>query len=594
LEDFARNYKPVVVFFPEDRKKHEVATDIAELILASVGEDLPAEIVAAYGRVVEAEGFLAEKAFSADPKTQTNNIPGMLEYRAREHPKDVKCIFETNFRNDKYRYLSCVYKVSNNEGITEVTNLFCDPVFRVFKAVLGTPTILADAQAYEEILISYRYWRSKVKMWPRNIRDSEKDLMTAMDKLMEAFFGDSWEDLVTRYTPPSEKIILMVLVGNALQTAKAKLGFKPVDAYKKQIKKITGVEYRTRSAVNTNIPLFPNEITIDTVKENDVLVFFMEDSSCAYPSVDFITEGVSGIAAAGSLISADRLTPGIIEAYNNTVTAITYVKSSLDEGIKPRWYGIATPPGANSWTSSKLINTILPEEASKGIDAFFGMLDDTEELLDSWGENISDAKKKLEAVMENIDRYFRLVQKIIDKVKALIESLSLTQLPTVYTAIWKGSSTDIPGILSTALNEKQWLNSTYGGIIIFMTGSALGIAAKSYVAYNDNTRKFESFQEQMATLAGNGPTWGDISQRAKETREELEGLEKDIKIDFKEVVGGLFSNTVHFGSIESVNDISDITSFLIEASEKNYNRVSSRTDSAVVENTYIYHKKSGE
>lgn len=166
---------------------------------------------------------------------------------------------------------------------------------------------------------------------------------------------------------------------------------------------------------------------------------------------------------------------------------------------------------------SKLINTIMPEQFLDAMEALYQRIEDMDSRLEKYGESVNDAKKKMKAIVDMINRYFKMLDDLTRSVKNMIQGMSLSDLPTVYVAVWRGGAEDIPGIVSTALTEKQWFNSTYGGVLLFGAESGIDTLLEAWYQYEQAA---ESGQNLMDYLRQESEAFGELSVDALASNKE--------------------------------------------------------------------------
>lgn len=462
-----------------------------------VNEELARNLMFAYGTIATLEEGLARQSTSDFQSDPSEVIPGVGTFRSRMDDEDKKAVFESNFVNGQYRYLSTVYKVSSDGSVTE---LFADPALRFIKAVSIHPDLKAHMLSSRKLFKAIRLWHltfgTDRARRGRNLYSREKNLGDRLVGLAGQLMGrDSSELYLKRRLDPSNKSIDLAILGHIAETANGELSFDPVKEYTKQLKKVTGVKYSKRTVASPRQPLYPNDIRLEGVDEGDRLFIVLDSHDCMYLTPEFTTDGLRGMEVSRSA-AVNTYSPGSIQAAENSLVLSVKVRNKEDGGIRPRWYGIQTPPGVDNWSASKLFD-LMGDGFREAMDGIYGVLEATDKKLEDMASNVDDAKKKLRAVMAVINKVFKSIEDVNSALRKFIESLSLTNLPTVYVAMWRGGANDIPRIVQQALIEKRWLNSTYGGVIIFGAESAANTFLKTWKEIRDVKDDVSNMKSQI-------------------------------------------------------------------------------------------------
>jgi hypothetical protein len=122
-----------------------------------------------------------------------------------------------------------------------------------------------------------------------------------------------------------------------------------------------------------------------------------------------------------------------------------------------------------------------------------------------------------------------MVEDLIKAIKDMVDALSLTDLPTVYIAVWRGSSSDIPAIATRGLIEKRWLNSTYGGVLLFGAENMADTVLEAWESYDTAKADMETMKDRF--LAGNDA----LLRNTEALTAQLEAAGVEIKETWKPV-----------------------------------------------------------
>lgn len=416
-------------------------------------------------------------AAAATSAVESSGIRGVVDYRAYLDQKDEsKIVLETNFKTDQQKFLSAAYKVTAT-GTPE--KIFSDPSIKALK-VIAAPDVADRLESLTSIYLAYSRWkRCRVKHPAENT-----GLLRSLDRFFKDLMPAEAPELDKRLVLPAEKLVFMSLADGMLkfsvESSQDPFGLKD---YKKDIKKIEGsVDYSIRTTVNKNQRLFSSTIKFKDQGEvntdppgPDRLILLFEDAETIVLSKDFIDRGMRKARQTRAGLFA-----GSLEAVNNTIPAVVTINPQYDEGLQPRWYGAGSSNAGGNWTTGKLAQMLMPDEVNDVVDGVYGYLDKAEKMLDEILKGTDALKEKLREIEKEIDEFFDIIAVMFSLLKKLINALSLTQLPSIYTAFWRGSASRIPEILADALVEKNWLTSTYGGLIVFGSGDAAVTLLESY------------------------------------------------------------------------------------------------------------------
>ncbi|MFA5456909.1 MAG: hypothetical protein WC261_04665 [Synergistaceae bacterium] len=465
--------------------------------LTDVQDSLAVEIMENYGAVVELENSLARQAGSDSAvEGSPESIPGIGVFRSRLNKKEDAVILESNYLNNRHRYLSSVFHISVSG---EVTEIFADPTFRYLKAI-STGNVLDAVESSAGLFSAMRTWYTTFKgrtagsrlLYLGEMKLADVILATA-EKLMGTENGKYY---LTRLLDPSDKSVQLAILSHLAETAGGKFNFDPEKAYKSQLKKISGVSYSKRTIASASQPLYPSEITIKGgMKKGDRLFIMLDSHECMYLTPGFANRGFTSLGNSWNA-AVNTYTPGKISASADTLTLSLQIRDKEDQGIVPRWYGIQTPPGVDNWTASRLFD-MMGDGFRESIEYVYAVIDGAADSLSEMEGQVDEWKKKLRAMLAVINKCFKMVEDIIKAIKDMIEALSLTDLPTVYIAVWRGSSSDIPAIAARGLIEKKWLNSTYGGVLLFGAENMADTVLEAWESYDTAVTDTETLQSMM-------------------------------------------------------------------------------------------------
>ncbi len=472
---------------------------------------------------------VAQSAYESD------GIQGVVDYRAHVDPKDSSAvILETNFKTDQYRFLSEAYKITA-DGEPEL--IFSSPSIKAIK-VLATAGVVDRLDYLSRLYLAYARWSRSGGDGPQE----NKILLAAFAQFFNKIMGSGFYELEDSLVTPNEKLVFMTLGNDLIQTYKEDVddpfGLK---GYKKDLKNIEGsVDYSTRTSVKKNSRLFSSTLKFKDLGEinsdppgSDRLILLFDEAATIILDKKFVENGMyqSSQTRAG-------LFAGDIEAAENTLPAVVTIRPETDEGMNPRWYGAGSSNASGSWTTGKLAQTILPDPLLEAVEGIYDILDNTEKVLNSALKGTSALNEKLRAIEKEVDEFFGVLEGIISLLKKLINSLSLSQLPSIYTAFWKGSSKQLPKILMDALSQKDWSTSTYAGMILFGNADAATAILEGYNIVQKMQGEYEHIEESLpsATKAriSEMESIFDGFEQLKEDKEESGRLIRQSYKDFQD------------------------------------------------------------
>lgn len=469
---------------------------------------------------------------SSGDKPTRGSVPGMMQYAARKVKRKDKAELQTNFFDGQYRFLSAIYK-RNDQG--EVSRIFRDPGLLLLK-FLDHPDVTVWINVLCDVLYTVRRVFREAVYYGRMAKKQEQ-LESLLRDLCHHFLGQRNGDaLLDRVSDPPRKLLELAIIGHAMEyqdTNKAPiseiLGIKDTRDF---LRKTSGIQYTSRTSVQSNFPLFSNSVEIDNVEAGDILTLVFDTADCMYLPMEFVERGVRAVSPVGAM--NQNLFAGNIDAASNTVTLSVKVDLEEAEGLTPKWWGWGTPGQANSITGNKLMNLIMPDAVIETLEEFNTALDNAERTLREAMRFTDDLQDRLRAIEEEINRYFDIIDRIIRLLRQFIDALSLAQLPTVHLAIWRGSSKEIPNILSRALMEKNWFNSTYMGAILFMSGSAAVTVLEGYETTIRAERKLDNYARTMSRLKQEltEDNWDAVKQTAKDEHKKMSDSYEEA-VDFK-------------------------------------------------------------
>ena len=439
---------------------------------------------------------------------------------------------ELNFANDRSCYISEIYLISE-DGST-VANVFRDPSFTFARAVCA-----GGFDDYLKRMISL--FNTAVVWWSsRNYKSTvkEKLLETAIEtRIFDPVFGKGM------FSSCCSKYPLWVSSDYELYIAALKEGMKSSDFQEAlslyEQKKQSDLVYQARNVINPKVPRLRPAITLDSgkaggVSEGQSLVFALVSDRAKYFDHSFLNKGGSKDAYYYA-----AMTPGDFTANLDTVYVKVTVHGEGYEMVRPRWYGIGTPPGVSDWTLSWLLTQI------PGVAEYIGdplrQLDRLTTVLDAAQGQIDSIKAKVDAMMAIFDRYYYMIKEFLDALRKFLTAFGLPNFPSIYVASWKGGIQDVPGIVMNALQEAGIDNSTYGGYIVFGSVSAASAFTELYKSHVLTKAEIEAtrkkavqfnaeIEAEQTAMADTASEIGEIDWVGYEVYKQKVEAEEDAKV----------------------------------------------------------------
>lgn len=466
-----------------------VTTDLLDKLDATVAlQDQTAE-----ERLLKAE---------ADPEFN-DMVPGSMIFAGSKLEKG-KAVLYSNYRNKSYRYISSIFKVS--EG--EVSEVFRDPSFLI-ATLAGDPEVKKYVSQISDIIRSYFKIKESYRLAPeRGMWDTQ--FCSTLPGLIAARISSG---------NIPDKVIPYIVLHSLLTYPKIPSGISELTkAYSKQLQKVD-LEYGRRSVIGYR-RLYPDNLMMNSAKEGDIYYITFAPQDTLYFGDDFLT---SSTPPKG--VQTGRWLAGTPEAIGGTTVGIIKVRKDID--TYPMWYSASTPEAANSRSSDRLLSDLLPPAVTNSIDNIYTILDNAEEGIDNALKSISKTKEKVQDIKAEIMRYITIIRGISDSVKEFIDNLDLLKLPEMYIVTWKGNATDIPAIMMNALMERNILQSTYGGAMVFAEATALSAMLEMYKAGRDAIDRSEQIASDTAAYIDtldSGEDWADVASKATALSEKGDAI----------------------------------------------------------------------
>lgn len=505
----------------------EALMPTVDMVAKSVNSSLGAKISGLYNDMTANELESVTQAAATMPC----RLSGVLnDVTARISGDKVEV--ELNFATDRSCYISEIYLVSKDGS--SVKNVFRDPSF-TFARVL----CVGGFDEYFRRMISL--FNTAVVWWTsRRLKRTAKEklLEKAIEtKILDPVFGKGLFDKCCSKYP------LWVSSDYELYIAALKEGMKSsnfqtaLSAYDQ--KKQNDLVYQARNVINPRVPRLRPTVMLDSgkaggVSEGQSLIFALVSDRAKYFDHSFLNKGGTRDAYYYA-----AMTPGDLAVNLDTMYVKVTVHEEGYELIRPRWYGIGTPPGVSDWTLSWLLTQI------PGVSEYIGdplkQLDRLTEFLDAAQGQIDTIKSKVDAMMATFDRYYALIKEFLDALRKFLMAFGLPNFPSIYVATWKGGIQDVPGIVMNALQEAGIDNSTYGGYIVFgsvASASAFTELYKSHVltkAEIEATRKkavqFNAeIEAEQTAMADTASEIGEIDWVGYEAYKQKVEAEEDAKV----------------------------------------------------------------
>lgn len=419
----------------------------------------------------ELEGVLS--ALATQKEIAKNEIPDLLKASAIRAEKSTDCYIETNFVNSKFSYLTGIYAVTSEgayRAVYENIPLFISNTW----AQSNTKYVI---KALVALFTSFHTWKLKVYDTAAPVFKEEVALFEALNKIFTDIFG---RELVDKYIIKSLAILpkedaLEKIVADYLWVSAFSNNEKEdmLNTHKNFMKLCSDLDYSYRSSLNMELPLFPSNILLkDCLVAGDsdlILVFSSADS--IQPTGEYIKSGMEALAE--TKLGASRKLIGNLFNNANLHFMVTDLKEPGSEGLFPRWYGLNTSPEIDTWTGNKLFAEIMPEGLLTAVDDLKQYLQLLENRLGDFDSIIAKEKSILNNFMAIYDRYYYAIKDILDTFRKLVQEFNIFDLPQCYLALWKGTVLELPAIAMEGLYERNWANSTYGGIVLFGGAAAL-------------------------------------------------------------------------------------------------------------------------
>lgn len=433
-------------------------------------------------------------------------IPGSMMFLGSKIEKG-KAVLYSNYRNRMYRYISSIFKIS--EG--EVTEVFRDPSF-LTASVMSDPEVKQYIGFLSDIIRSYFKIKASFRLAPERASWENQFKNTLPGRVASRIESEKIPDKVIPF------IILQALltypsVPEAIKTMNK--------TYDKQLRTVN-LEYGRRSSLSYR-RLYPDNLVMDNAKEGDIYYITFAPQDTLYFGEDFLrsTTPPSGV-------QTGRWLAGTPEAVGGTTTGIIKVRKDID--MYPMWYSAATPESVNSISSDRFLSDILPPAVTNSIDDFYDFIDAAEESIDNALKTVNKTREKVQDIKAEIMKYIKIIKDISSSLKEFIENLDLLKLPEIYIVTWKGNAEEMPGILINALLEKNILQSTYGGAMVFAEATALSALLEMYKAGRDAVKRSEQIASDTASyfdsLEQDGNGWGDVTARADALVEKIDSVKE--------------------------------------------------------------------
>ncbi|MFA5428902.1 MAG: hypothetical protein WC279_11930 [Sulfurimonas sp.] len=462
--------------------------DAVDTVIADTADKL-ADLLDLQNQTAEERLLKAEK----DPEFD-DIVPGSMIFLGSKVEKG-KAVLYSNYRNKTYRYISSIFKVSDGE----VSEVFRDPSFAV-ASLMTNPEVRQYMEIITDIIRSYLKIKSSFRL------DAERNAITGP---FSSTLPGTIAALVKKNNIP-DKVIPFIVLHALLTYPKISGQLKELTGtYEKQLKTVS-LEYGRRSSVAYR-RLYPDNLVMDSAKEGDIYYITFAPQDTLYFGSDFLKT----TTPPGS-VQTGRWLAGTPEAVGGTTTGIIKVRKDID--LYPMWYSAATPESVNSISSDRFLNDILPPAITNSVDDFYDLIDAAEESIDNALKSVNKTKEKVQDIKAEIMKYITVIRDISDSLKEFIENLELLKLPEMYIVTWKGNADSIPEIMINALMEKNILQSTYGGAMIFAEATALSALLDMYKAGRDAVNSSELIASDTAAyfdrLEKDGNGWSDVTARA--------------------------------------------------------------------------------
>lgn len=395
-----------------------------------------------------------------------DSVPGILYQIGAKEEEEGKILVENNFVNNRSQYIASIYRVpsgASKNGVQPVKKIFSDPSFIFAQAVTASGVKRFIDDVIRLFRTSVQWWYSR-KVW--NPTAEERKFKKALDDTFSEFFGDNTFHNYADSYPLTLASDSLLFIHALRQVIKQKEGFfkNLVTVYDGQ--KQDKLEYSFRASINPSVPRVRPSFTLKTsdVTDGDLLVFVLvSDRGVYYPHELLSGEGNRSSSYFSSL------TPGDLNENMNMRMVKTLVWDKNATMIKPRWYGIGTPPGVDDGTLAWLLNQVgireylgVPMQAIKAVEHYLDVgldyMNAFKEMFDSW--------------VAVFDRYYLAVKDVIAAIRKMLMALGLPNLPSIYVVTWQGGIKDLPTMMMSALAEIGMENSTYAGVVLFGSAEA--------------------------------------------------------------------------------------------------------------------------
>lgn len=431
------------------------------------------------------------------------SIPGTLYCISAKEKSEGEILIENNFINNRSHYIASIYRVptpSTNKGVRATKKIFFDPSFLFAQAITASGVRKFIEDVIKLFRAGVQWWYSR-KVWSPTAE--EHNLKKALDTTFAEFFGDNtFSHYATGY--PAVLASDSLLFIHALrQIIKQKEGdFKAlVDEYEGQ--KQEELAYTFRASVNPSVPRVRPSFTLKNVDAavDDKLVFVLVSDRGVYYPHDLLASEDHNSAYYSSLTPGDLNENMDVKMVKN----IVWDKNAIM--IKPRWYDLQDPNGADDFTLSWLLN-------QAGIREYLGVpmqvLKSVERYLDAGLDGMNAFKEMFDSWVAVFDRYYGAIKDVIAAIRKMLLVFGLPNLPSIYVVTWQGGIKDLPSVMMSALAEIGMENSTYAGVVLFGSAEASSEFIELYHTQMLTKESIEKMREDSARA------WEDTTGLADE------------------------------------------------------------------------------